>query len=126
MYCSPIGKSSTVLRPPCWYRRGIWGLSCSSILPGFILCHVYFKGFGEGRFRYGGFLLNRLAWIYPLHLAILAAVGGLAVIGRLAGLEVDPNIADLPSLPANLLLLHAWGFAQTAAFNHSSWPFWRL
>jgi hypothetical protein len=43
-----------------------------------------------------------------------------------AGLEVDPNIADLPSLPANLLLLHAWGFAQTAAFNHPSWPFWRL
>jgi len=93
------------------------------ILSGFILCHVYLKGFGEGRFRYGGFLLNRLARIYPLPLATLAAMGGLAVIGRLAGLEADPNIADLPSLPANLLLLHAWGFAQTAAFNH---PFWSI
>jgi len=40
------------------------------------------KGFGEGCFRYGGFLLNRLARIYPLHLATLAAMGGPAVIGQ--------------------------------------------
>ena len=106
---------------PMLVQKGYLGVELFFILSGFILCHVYLKSFGEGRFRYGGFLGARLARIYPLHLATLAAMGGLAVAGSLAGLAVDPNVADLPSLPANLLLLHAWGLARTAAFNHPSW-----
>jgi peptidoglycan/LPS O-acetylase OafA/YrhL len=30
-------------------------------------------------------------------------------------------VFDPASLPANLLMIHAWGFAPTAAFNHPSW-----
>jgi peptidoglycan/LPS O-acetylase OafA/YrhL len=101
--------------------KGYLGVELFFVLSGFILCHVYLKGFGEGRFSYVDFIGARLARVYPLHLATLAAMAGLAVSASLAGVSVDANLLDWRSLPAHLLLLHAWGLAQTAAFNHPSW-----
>ncbi len=102
-------------------ERGYLGVELFFILSGFILCHVYLRGFGEQRFSYGGFLWNRLARIYPLHLATCLGLIALALAAGLAGIAVDATLLDWPSLPANLLLLHAWGFAPTSAFNHPSW-----
>jgi peptidoglycan/LPS O-acetylase OafA/YrhL len=106
---------------PMLVQKGYLGVELFFILSGFILCHVYLRGFREGRFGYGGFLWNRLARVYPLHLTTLAAFAGLAIVAGLAGIAVDPHILDWPSLPANLTLTHAWGLARTAAFNHPSW-----
>lgn len=106
---------------PAIATKGYLGVEAFFVLSGFILCHVYLRGFGEGRFRYGDFLWNRLARVYPLHLATLVGVGAMAVAGTMAGLKVDPNILSWPSLPANLLLVHAWGFAPVAGWNHASW-----
>jgi peptidoglycan/LPS O-acetylase OafA/YrhL len=106
---------------PLVVEKGYLGVELFFVLSGFILCHVYLQGFGEGRFRYGAFLWNRLARIYPMHLATLAAVAAIGVAGTLAGMSVDPGMTDWASLPANLLLVHAWGFAPTSAFNHPSW-----
>jgi peptidoglycan/LPS O-acetylase OafA/YrhL len=47
---------------------------------------------------------------------LLMAVGAAA-----AGLSVAAEVFDPAALPANLLMLHAWGFAPSAAFNHPSW-----
>jgi peptidoglycan/LPS O-acetylase OafA/YrhL len=101
--------------------KGYLGVELFFVLSGFILCHVYLTSVGEGRFRYGAFLWNRLARVYPLHLATLLAMIMLAVGATLAGLQVDPNILDWASLPANLTLTHAWGLSPQAAFNHPSW-----
>lgn len=106
---------------PAAAAKGYLGVEAFFVLSGFILCHVYLAGFGEGRFQYVGFLWNRLARVYPLHLATLAGVGAMALAGSLAGLAVDPNILSWASLPANLLLVHAWGFAPVAGWNHASW-----
>lgn len=106
---------------PAIASKGYLGVEAFFVLSGFILCHVYLSGFGEGRFRYGDFLWNRLARVYPLHLATLVGVGAMALAATLAGLAVDPNILSWPSLPANLLLVHAWGFAPVAGWNHASW-----
>jgi peptidoglycan/LPS O-acetylase OafA/YrhL len=106
---------------PATAAKGYLGVEAFFVLSGFILCHVYLAGFGEGRFQYVGFLWNRLARVYPLHLATLAGVGAMALAGSLAGLAVDPNILSWASLPANLLLVHAWGFAPVAGWNHASW-----
>lgn len=106
---------------PAVAAKGYLGVEAFFVLSGFILCHVYLAGFGEGRFRYGDFLWNRLARVYPLHLATLVGVGGMALAGTLAGLAVDANILSWPSLPANLLLVHAWGLAPVAGWNHASW-----
>ena len=106
---------------PAFVEKGYLGVELFFILSGFILCHVYRTSVEDGRFRYGGFLWNRLARIYPLHLATLAGMGVLALGAAAAGMAVDGNILSWSSLPANLLLLHAWGFADTAAWNHPSW-----
>ena len=106
---------------PAMAAKGYLGVEAFFVLSGFILCHVYLAGFGEGRFRYGDFLWNRLARVYPLHLATLIGVGAMAIAAGLAGMAVDPNILSWKALPANLLLVHAWGFAPVAGWNHASW-----
>jgi peptidoglycan/LPS O-acetylase OafA/YrhL len=75
----------------------------------------------DGTFQYGNFLWNRLARVYPLHIATMVGIGALAGAATIAGMGVDPNILSWSSLPANLLLIHAWGFAPVAGWNHPSW-----
>jgi peptidoglycan/LPS O-acetylase OafA/YrhL len=100
---------------------GHLGVELFFILSGFILAHVYLPSFEAGQFRYGDFLWARLARIYPIHLATLIAVGLMGALALAAGLTVDRNVVSLAALPANLLLLQAWGFAPVAGWNHPSW-----
>lgn len=110
-----------VASTPALVAKGYLGVELFFVLSGFILCHVYLSAFGEGRFRYGDFLWNRLARVYPLHLATLAGMIVLGVGAGLAGLSIDSGILRWDALPANLLMVQAWGFAPAAAFNHPSW-----
>lgn len=106
---------------PAAVAKGYLGVEAFFVLSGFILCHVYLSGFGGGRFRYGDFLWNRLARVYPLHLATLVGLGLMGGAATIAGMTIDANILSWKSLPANLLLVHAWGFAPVAGWNHASW-----
>lgn len=106
---------------PVFVEKGYLGVELFFILSGFILCHVYRTSVEESRFRYGSFLWARLARVYPLHLATLVGMGLMAGGATLAGLAVDANILSWPSLPANLLMVHAWGLAPAAGWNHPSW-----
>lgn len=106
---------------PAFVDKGYLGVELFFILSGFILCHVYLSSVGEGRFKYGSFLWARLARVYPLHLATLAGVGLLAAAALALGLSIDRNILSWTSLPANVLMLHAWGLAPVAGWNHPSW-----
>ena len=101
--------------------KGYLGVELFFVLSGFILCHVYLAAAGEKRFSYGGFLWARIARVYPLHLATLIGVGLLAAAALIAGMSVDGNVLSWPALPANLLMLHAWGLAPVAGWNHPSW-----
>ena len=106
---------------PAIVTKGYLGVEMFFVLSGFILSHVYLQSVGEGKFRYGMFLWARLARVYPLHLATLVGVGLLVAGAAVAGFSLSHNIADWPSLPANLLMVHAWGLAPEAAWNHPSW-----
>lgn len=106
---------------PALVAKGYLGVELFFILSGFILCHVYRETVAQGRFGYLDFLWARLARIYPLHLATLVAMGVIAGGAAAAGFAVDANILSWASLPANLLLVHAWGFAPVAGWNHPSW-----
>lgn len=106
---------------PTLAAKGYLGVEAFFTLSGFILCHVYLQGFGQGRFRYGDFLWNRLARVYPLHLATLVGIGLMAAVAGLAGIAVGHNIVSWEALPANLLLVHAWGLAPVSGWNHASW-----
>jgi peptidoglycan/LPS O-acetylase OafA/YrhL len=102
-------------------NKGYLGVELFFTLSGFILCHVYRTAVEEQRFSYGAFLWARLARVYPLHLATLVGLGLVAGAATVAGFAVDPNILSWQALPANLLLLQAWGLAPVAGWNHPSW-----
>jgi peptidoglycan/LPS O-acetylase OafA/YrhL len=106
---------------PPLVAKGYLGVELFFVLSGFILCHVYLDAVADGGFRYGSFLWARLARIYPLHLATLFGIGAMALAALAAGRVIDPNILSWSSLPANFLLVQAWGFAPQAGWNHPSW-----
>jgi peptidoglycan/LPS O-acetylase OafA/YrhL len=101
--------------------NGYLGVELFFVLSGFILSHVYLQSFGEGRFHYGKFLWARIARVYPLHIAVLAGLGALAIAATVAGMTLGTGLVNWAALPANLLMLHAWGLAPAAAWNHPSW-----
>ncbi|MBX7249383.1 MAG: acyltransferase [Caulobacteraceae bacterium] len=106
---------------PALFEKGYLGVDLFFILSGFILCHVYLAQAGEGRFRYGSFLWNRLARIYPLHLFTIAVLALLGVGAGMMGMTIDPNILSWKTLPQQLTLTHAWGLTNLAGWNHPSW-----
>lgn len=106
---------------PALVAKGYLGVEVFFVLSGFILCHVYLAAVETGRFRYGSFMRARFARVYPMHLVTLLGVGALAAAAALAGLAVGDGLVGWASLPANLLMVHAWGLAPEAAWNHPSW-----
>ncbi len=106
---------------PALVAKGYLGVELFFTLSGFILCHVYLDSVANGRFGYAKFLWARLARVYPLHLATLAAVGIMAIAATSLGRPVDGNVLSWESLPANLTLTQAWGLAPVAGWNHPSW-----
>ncbi|MEQ1820197.1 MAG: acyltransferase [Terricaulis sp.] len=101
---------------------GYLGVDLFFTLSGFILAHVYLSQFEGGRFGYGCFLKNRIARVYPMHLAALGAMlvlfAGAAILG--VG-ESNPEAFRLSDLPAHLLMVHAWGTTPTVGWNFPSW-----
>jgi peptidoglycan/LPS O-acetylase OafA/YrhL len=106
---------------PAILAKGYLGVDLFFVLSGFILSHVYLNAFGERRASYRGFLWARLARIYPLHLAILLMLAGIALIAGAIGLHLSGQLAVWPSIPGQLLLLQAWGTTPRGGWNHPAW-----
>jgi peptidoglycan/LPS O-acetylase OafA/YrhL len=101
---------------------GYLGVDLFFTLSGFILAHVYLSEVEAGRFGYGGFLKNRLARVYPMHLAALGAMLALFAGASLAGVGVGaPEAFRLADLPAHLSMTHAWGATGSVGWNFPSW-----
>lgn len=101
--------------------KGYLGVETFFVLSGFILSHVYLEQAGGKRLNYRGFLWARIARVYPLHLATLFGVMALGLAATFAGMTIDDNVLSWKSLPAQIFMVHAWGFAPEAGFNHPSW-----
>ena len=101
--------------------KGYLGVDLFFILSGFIISHVYLDRLGEGGFSYREFITNRLARIYPLHVMMLGVTLAMVGVASWKGMSLDPNIAAWSALPAQILMMHAWGLAPIAGWNHPSW-----
>lgn len=101
--------------------KGYLGVELFFVLSGFILSHVYLQAWGEKRFHYKTFLWARIARVYPLHLLTLFGVMALGLVAVAVGISIDASVLSWKSLPAHLLMIHAWGFAPESGWNHPSW-----
>ena len=109
------------LATPNLVAKGYLGVELFFVLSGFILCHVYLRSFGEQRFHYPDFLWARLARIYPVHVATLVGMGVLITAAGVLGVQSGNKAMMWSSLPAELTLTQAWGFAPLGGWNHPSW-----
>lgn len=101
---------------------GYLGVDLFFTLSGFILAHVYLTSLDGGRFGYGGFLKNRIARVYPMHLAALGAMLVLFVGAGVMGAGVgSPDAFKWSDLPAHLFMVHAWGTTAAVGWNFPSW-----
>lgn len=91
------------------------------ILSGFVIALSYsdrLSTFSQWR----AYIVSRLARIYPLHLATLLFLVLFAVAGAVFNLRSnDPAQWSFAKLPAQLLLVHAWGVENRLYFNAPSW-----
>ena len=113
-----------LLRPgplPPVLASGYLGVELFFVLSGFIICHVYLERYGSKDFSYRSFLWARLARVYPLHVAILAGLMVLLGAAALAGISAGDNLAVWSSVPAQLLLVQAWGASPDGGWNHPAW-----
>lgn len=68
------------------------------------------------------FIVRRIARFYPLYMVTLGFFVIVAVAIRLGVVATDaPERYDLAALPANILLVQAWGFTDTLTFNYVAW-----
>lgn len=103
-------------------ERGYRAVDVFFLLSGFVLVLAY-----SGRIHslgdYVAFLRNRIARIYPLHVAVLLALMVAVLVARSVG--VDPGHPGYyrfdQSVVLNLLLLQGWGFERTLTWNGASW-----
>jgi peptidoglycan/LPS O-acetylase OafA/YrhL len=101
--------------------KGYLGASLFFVLAGFVACHDYVRLREEGQLSYPCFLWRRLIRFYPLHVVALAAMGALFLAGQTLGVGFDRAAFDPSALPANLLMIHAWGVLPTVSWNFPSW-----
>lgn len=111
-----------------WVRTGDIAVDFFFVLSGFVITHAYGEALVDGADRVR-FLIRRFGRLYPLHIATLAAVlvmelvrwGAGHYLGRPVGPPVFAGDTDLAALPANILLIHAWGLFKDFTWNIPSW-----
>jgi peptidoglycan/LPS O-acetylase OafA/YrhL len=102
-------------------EKGGMGVDLFFILSGFILAHVYGPQVEAKKFHWQTFLWARLARVYPLHLACLAAMIALWAVASKMGPDIDAHAFDVTQIPAHIALVQAWGTVQSDGWNFPSW-----
>jgi peptidoglycan/LPS O-acetylase OafA/YrhL len=68
------------------------------------------------------FCAKRLVRIYPVHLAMIVALGLMVIVAAVMGMHPrDPGRFGFDELISHLALVHAWGFSDRWAWNYPSW-----
>ncbi|WP_291767696.1 acyltransferase [Maricaulis sp.] len=103
------------------FAMGRFGVDLFFILSGFVLTHVYAEAREQGRFSFGRFLIARFARIWPLHIAVIGLLACVGLVASVVGVPFDRELFNVSDLPANILMVHAWGFVPEVSWNGPSW-----
>lgn len=109
---------------PAWMIRalgeGYLAVDLFFALSGFVIWLNYAEAVAGGRPRAAGrFLWRRVARVWPLHLAIMAAFVAFALILLVTGR--DASAYPFAELPLHLLLIQNWGFTDALTWNDPAW-----
>jgi peptidoglycan/LPS O-acetylase OafA/YrhL len=109
--------------------KGYLGVDMFFMLSGFVMAHVYCRAFSEGVGQhYRGFMVARIARLYPLHIFVLSLFVATAVISQLAIGVGSGTFAGIPltgpeslsALVANVFMVHGLAAGQLS-WNYPSW-----
>lgn len=100
--------------------KGYLAVDLFFMLSGFVIWHNYAARIATGGWAAArDFLWRRLARVWPLHGAILAAFGLFVAALIVTGRPTDGY--PLGELPLHVLLLQNWGFTSQLSWNHPAW-----
>jgi peptidoglycan/LPS O-acetylase OafA/YrhL len=101
--------------------RGYLAVDLFFVLSGFIISYQYMERFPAGRGDYGGFLVKRLARIYPVHIITLAFLAVIVTLGGMFGVRIgDPDNFTPLGAVQDMLLVRGW-FSQEQGWNFPAW-----
>jgi peptidoglycan/LPS O-acetylase OafA/YrhL len=105
------------------FDQGYLGVDVFFVLSGFVLMHNYGgRELHRDAQGYRDFLRNRLARIYPAHLATLLMLVGVVALVRASDIPLrEPFRYTLDGFVENLLLIQAWEFPVTHSWNINAW-----
>lgn len=105
-----------------WLENMLPLLDLFFMVSGFLIYERYRDKLGNAK-AFGIFLYKRLARLYPLHLitTLFFVALGLGWETGVIRAENGPYLFDWSALPANLLLVQAWGTTEWLSFNFPSW-----
>lgn len=87
------------------------------MLSGFVIAITYRERLQNREVRV--YLLRRIGRLWPLHIAVLAAMVVAAVAGSRLGLHLDEF--SWSTLPANIVLIQSWNIFDELTWNTPSW-----
>ena len=102
--------------------RGYLATDFFLMLSGYVLGRTYGPRLEHGRVRATGFLLRRVARVWPGHLVVLLGLAVLVLAASAAGVGVNNREGfDWSALPAHALLVQAWGLGVPYGWNFPTW-----
>lgn len=102
--------------------RGYLATDFFLILSGFVLAKAYGAGVASGKVSLARFWLKRFARCYPTHIVTLAMLAAMVLIAGSEGYHPTEGRYDFAGLPAQILLLHAFGLGG----GHWNIPSWTI
>lgn len=103
--------------------RGYLATDFFLMLSGFVLAKAYGAAVASGQVSLGRFWSKRFVRCYPTHIITLAALAAMVGVGALLGFSADnAGRFDWSGLPAQILLLHAFGIGG----GHWNIPSWTI
>ena len=104
-----------------WLAQGYLAVDLFFVLSGFVLWWNYGAQFrDQGARAAPHFIIRRFARIFPLHIAILAAMALFALALLASGRDPGTHYA-FAQLPAHFLLVQNWGFGDQLLWNDPAW-----
>jgi peptidoglycan/LPS O-acetylase OafA/YrhL len=109
--------------------KGYLGVDMFFMLSGFVMAHVYCRSFSEGvRQHYRGFMVARIARLYPLHVFVLFLFVATAVLSQLASGAASGSFTGIPltgpesltAIVANMFMLQGLAAGQLS-WNYPAW-----